>query len=237
VHDLVHNAESPLTSGGASLYPVYSADGTHIFFEGDRDGDYKVYRKAANGTGPEELASATHMRPMDASRDYLFTTSSEEKTRGQILVLPLSGDRKPFPYIATADFTETLPRISPGDGRWLAYQSNESNGAGVYVVSFPKPGEKWRISNGTSPAWSRDGRELYYYSPSDNRVMAVEIRPGKQFQFGLPKPLFAVHLSTNTPRIEVSQDGRFLLPALVEQQDTSMLMRVVLNWPEMLKKK
>jgi serine/threonine protein kinase len=236
VHDLVHNLESPLTSGGGSQYPVYSADGTHIFFEGNRDGDYKVYRKASNGTGPEELVSATHIWPMDASRDYLFTTSQDGKTRGHILVLPVSGDRKPFPYIAT-DFTETSPRISPGDGRWLAYQSNEPNGAGVYVVSFPKPGEKWRISNGTSPAWSRDGRELYYYSPSDNNVMAVEIRPGKEFRFGVPKALFPVHLSTDAPRIEVSRDGRFLLPALVEPQDTSMLLRVVLNWPEMLKKK
>jgi serine/threonine protein kinase len=240
VHDLVHDSESPLTSAGASQYPVYSADGTHIFFEGKRDGDYKVYRKASNGTGSEELVSAKHMWPMDASRDYLFTTPPPEgKTRGDIWVLPFSGDRKPFAFITAPDFTETRPRISPGDGRWLAYQSNESNGPRVYVVSFPKPGGKWPISTagGTSPAWSRDGRELYYYSPKDNNIMAVEISPGKQFQFGVPKPLFAVHLATDTPRIEVSRDGRFLLPALVEQQDAAMLMTVVLNWPEMLKKK
>jgi hypothetical protein len=57
------------------------------------------------------------------------------------------------------------------------------------------------------------------------------------FQFGVPKPLFEVRIAANSyPDFAVSQDGRFLLPALVEQEAPTP-MTVVLNWPELLKKK
>ena len=124
--------------------------------------------------------------------------------------------------------------MSP-DGRWLAYQSNESNRDEVYVVSFPDKGGKWLISTGggTKPVWSRDGRELYYYS-ADGKIMAVPITPGAQFRFGVPRPLFDVRLATATVSFDVSTDGRFLLPVLVSQPG-SALMNVVLNWPRTLK--
>jgi serine/threonine protein kinase len=236
LNDLVHNSETRLTSSGNNNWPVFSADGTQVFFESNRDGDYKIYRKAANGTGTDEVIDATHKWPTDASPQYLFTNSSpDEKSGGHMWVRPLSGDRKPIPYAPT-EFNETLPRISP-DGSWLAYQSDISKRPEVYVLSFPQLGGKWTVSTsgGRAPVWSRDGRELYYYS-RDNKIMAVEVTPGKQFQFGIPKALFPVRFSVGSARFEVSRDGRFLVPAAVEQ-DASAPMTVVLNWPEMLKKK
>src|SRR5262249_47483407 len=126
-------------------------------------------------------------------------------------------------------------KLSP-DGHWLAYRSNESKRSEIYVVSFPQPGEKWQISSngGQSPVWSRDGRELYYYS-QDNKIMAVDIQAGKQFQYGVPKPLFEARITADIgeTRFEVSKDGKFLLPALVEQE-VSTPMTVVLNWPEIV---
>ena len=84
--------------------------------------------------------------------------------------------------------------------------------------------------------WSRDGRELYYYS-LDSKIMAVDIKAEKQFQSGVPKPLFEARISVETDvSFDVSKDGRFLLPMLVEQV-ASTPMTVVLNWPELLKKK
>jgi hypothetical protein len=151
----------------------------------------------------------------------------------------LSGDRKPFPYVQT-EFQENQPRLSP-DGRWLAYKSTESRRSEIYAVSFPQPGEKWQISTngGQDPVWGRDGRELYYYS-ADNKIMAVEIKPSfpgrQQSPFGVPKALFEIRKAANDNGFEVSKDGRFLLPTLVEQQ-TSTPMTVVLNWPELLKRK
>jgi serine/threonine protein kinase/Tol biopolymer transport system component len=237
--DLAHGAESRLTSTGNNRYPVWSSDGTQIYFMSDREGDYKVYRKAANGTGPEEVVEAAFKAPLDASRDGLYlieeTSGANPKTGNDIWVFPLFGDRKPIPYVQT-EFHELRPRLSP-DGQWLAYQSNESRPYEVYVESFPQKGGRWQVSNngGMFPVWSRNGRELYYYS-LDKQIMAVQITPGTQFRFGLPKPLFEVRISTYNTSFEVSKDGRFLLPALVEQQGSTP-MRVVLNWPEMLKRR
>src|SRR5262249_15972041 len=119
---------------------------------------------------------------------------------------------------------------------WLAYTSNESKRNEIYVVSFPQPGRKWLISTdeGQNPVWSHDGSELYYCSLA-GEIMAVEMKPGPQFRFGVPKELFEARIS-NTKCLDVSRDGRFLLPALVEQE-TSKPMTVVLSWPEMLRKK
>jgi eukaryotic-like serine/threonine-protein kinase len=169
----------------------------------------------------------------------MTTSGNTPKTGLDIWVLPLFGDRKAFPYVQT-EFQENHPRLSP-DRRWLAYKSNESKRSEIYVVSFPQPGEKWQISTdgGQAPVWSPDGRELYYNS-LDNKIMAVEIKPfppgNRQSQFGVPRALFEVRMLTNDSGFDVSKDGRFLLPALVEQS-VSPPMTVVLNWPEMLKKR
>ena len=153
-------------------------------------------------------------------------------------MLPLFGDRKPFPYVHT-EFQESQPSFSP-DGRWLAYRSNESKRNEVYVVSFPQPGGKWQISTegGQLPVWSKDGREL---CSLDNKIMALDIRPSvpgsEQFQYGVPKVLFEVRIASNlASSFEVSKDGRFPLAALVDQQ-ASTPMTVVLNRPQMLKAK
>jgi hypothetical protein len=169
----------------------------------------------------------------------MTTTGYTRKTAPDIWVLPLFGDRKPYAYVQT-EFQENQPRLSP-DGRWLAYRSNESKRGEIYVVSFPHPGGKWQISTtgGQEPVWSGDGKELYYYS-LDNKVMSVDIKPSlpesAQLQWGVPRALFDVRIFTNdTPSFDVSKDGRFLLPLLVEQQ-VSTPMTVVLNWPQLLKK-
>jgi len=230
VRDLVRGPESRLSSGMMSGNPVWSADGAHVFYS-SRAGD-KVYKKAADNTGAEEVVEGAVNPPIDASRDgrYLFTVTL---TKSRIWVLPLFGERQPFPYPHT-ESQESQPRLSP-DGRWLAYRSDESKRNEIHVVSFPQPGGKWQISTdgGRSPVWSRDGRELYYYSPED-KIMAVEITPGARFQFGPAKALFGVRVGRLGTGFDVSKDGRFLLPVVVEQQATTPMM-VVLNWPRMLK--
>jgi serine/threonine protein kinase len=237
IHNLLRHTESRLTSTGTNVYPVFSADGTHVFFESNRDGDYKVYRTAVHETSSAEVIDATPKFPADASPDYLFTNSSRGENNGDIWIQPLSGG-KPSPYIKTA-FNDANPRISP-DGRWLAYQSNESTRYEVYVVGFPRQGEKWTVSTngGSAPVWSRKGDELYYYEDIDNKIVAVEIKPpkGNQFQFGTPKALFTARVGGPNSRFEVSTDGRFLVRALVDNE-ASPPITVVLNWPEMLKKK
>jgi Tol biopolymer transport system component len=231
--DLVRGAESRLTTsrlppnGGG---PIWSADGTHIFYGGAGG---KIVQKAANNTGVEEVLEVATKQPMDASRDgrFLFTVSPRSN---DIWLLPLFGDRQPFRYVQT-EFQETQPRLSP-DGRWLAYQSNESKRNEIYVVSFPQPIEKWQISTdgGQAPVWSRDGHALYYHG-GDAKIMVVDIKPGTRFEFGVPKALFEARIQSNNVSMDVSREGRFLLPALVEPE-SSTPMTVVVNWPALLTK-
>ncbi len=83
--------------------------------------------------------------------------------------------------------------------------------------------------------WSRDGRELYFVTATTGKLMAVEIKPGAQFQAGVPKPLFDVRLGSSNPSYDVSADGRFLFATPTESSAT-VPMTVVLNWPSMLKR-
>jgi Tol biopolymer transport system component len=237
--DLVHGgAESRLTFAGSTRGAVWSADGKHVFFLSDRDGVNKVYQKAANNSAPEEAVEGGNSLPTDASRDgrYLFTTTpgNTSNTGFDIWVVPLLGDRKARPYIQT-QFAESNARLSP-DGRWLAYQTNQSKRSEIWVVSFPNQGGQWQVSTdgGRDPVWSRDGGELYYYS-ADNKIMAAAVKPGAGFRFDTPKPLFAVRLVVANVSFDVTKDGRFLVPAQAEQ--SAEPMTVVLNWPEILKKK
>ena len=95
------------------------------------------------------------------------------------MILPVSGDEasgwkpgKPTVFLSTPA-AEIEPMFSP-DGRWLAYQSNETGRFEVFVRPFPGPGGKWQIStaDGSTPTWSRGRRELFYRG-LDNRIMVT----------------------------------------------------------------
>ena len=105
-------------------------------------------------------------------------------------MLPLDGDRKAFPLL-TSTALKGGPRLSP-DGRWLAYQTDESGTRQIVVQPFPAVNEgKWQVSTngGIEARWRRDGRELFYLG-LDGAIMAVEVTPGPTFDAGPPKALF-----------------------------------------------
>jgi len=146
-------------------------------------------------------------------------------------VLPLEGDEEPYPFLMTP-FAEVRSRFSP-DGRWVAYQSNESGRSEIYVQEFPGPGGKWQISTagGTEPQWSPDGQELYYVSP-EMSMMRVSVEADESFDAGIPETLFPVRLRqiVNNNRYLVAPDGeRFLLLSSL-QEDSTPPTTVVLNW-------
>ena len=237
IHDLAFGTEQRLTFTGTNVYPVWSPDSLRIAYAIPEKGQVVV--KAADGTGQEELLETSRRFPMDWTRDggFLLTASPSYTTSNDIWSLPLSPaarDRKPVPLLNT-EFSEWYPRVSP-DGRYLAYQSNQSSRLEVYVVGFPSLEGRWQISpnGGRAPVWSRDGRELYFVS-GEGKLMAVPVNAGAQFQRGVPKPLFDVRLANPTSSYDVSADGRFLIATPVEQSVT-VPMTVVLNWQAALKK-
>jgi hypothetical protein len=158
-------------------------------------------------------------------------------------VLPLEGDRKPFPFLQT-QFNETYARFSP-DGRWLAYQSDESGKCEVYVRTFNRglaDSGKWQISThgGIHPIWRCDGKELFYIA-ADRKLMAVEVKAEDRmdhsvFEPGVPKTLFdtGTKFSTVLP-YTVSGDGQRFLVITKAAEDKPQTITVVINWAAGLK--
>ena len=107
---------------------------------------------------------------------YLIYQERNTKTQFDIWVLPLYGDRKPAPLLATP-FSETQAQLSP-DGRWLAYASDESGTSEVYVQPFPSSGGKWQISSGggRQPRWRHDGKELFFLTAGGGELMGTDIQ-------------------------------------------------------------
>jgi hypothetical protein len=240
VHDVSRNTDSRLTSGPASsIDPIWSPDGSRIAFSNNRTGSLNLYEKNASGVGQEEVLDKDQRAraPRDWSHDgrYLIEeVGRSAKTGLAVWVLPLFGDRKPFAYLES-EFDQDHPRVSP-NGQWLAYHSNETKRNEIYVQSFPKPGGKWQVSTdgGANPVWSRDGKELFFLSPN-GKMMAVDVKSGagSKFDNGLAKALF--DLPNSASSFDVSKDGRFLIPAPVEQTAAAPIT-VVVNWAAGLKR-
>jgi serine/threonine protein kinase len=217
-------------------YPIWSPDGERVVFTSTRNGTWDLYRKQANGSGDEEvlLRSAEAKRPNSWSPDgrfILYTRNTRD-----MMVLPMtdsqkSGDRKPFPFLATP-FNEQQGAFSP-DGKWVAYQSNESGRNEVYVRPFPGPGGQWHVSTGggTSPRWRADGKELYYLAP-DNKLIAVSVMVlGAAFTPGTPETLFQTRIASavQRPQYDVARDGRFLINTELNDASAEPI-HLLLNW-------
>src|SRR5207244_10575933 len=109
----------------------------------------------------------------------------------------VSGDKKPFPFVKTP-FDERDGQFSH-DGRWIAYQSNESGRPEVYVQRFPGPGGKFQISSngGAQPRWNKNGKEIFYVSLDSKMMVApVKLSPdGQSLETGTPAALFPVRFA------------------------------------------
>ena len=196
--DLVRGTNSRLTIDPASdRYPIWSPDGSHIAWTSSREEGQRIYQKLASGVGPEEFLyqgnAGIATGSWSADGRFILYTLGESGSNPDVWVLPLEGDRKPFPFLQTP-FKETQARFSP-NGRWVAYVSNESGRNEVYVQTFPASGGKWPVSTkgGTSPLWRGDGKELFYDS-GDGKLMAVEVKTGGTFE-----PAFRGHYSISWP--------------------------------------
>jgi eukaryotic-like serine/threonine-protein kinase len=135
--------------GRDDLSAIWSPQGTEIAFSSRRSGNFDLFRKAVSGADREEvlLDDAMDKTATSWSTDakFLLYSIEDPRTGPDVWVLPLTGDRKPFAFLATAA-DERFARFSP-DGHWVAYSSSESGRTEVYVTPFPGPGGKQVISS------------------------------------------------------------------------------------------
>ena len=162
--------------------PVWTPDGQRLIFTSERGGPANLYWQAADGTGAAErlVEDQNPLAPYAVSPDGTRLVLGVGRTAvglTDVGMLSLEGDRRVEPLLQST-FDEGNADISP-DGRWIAYDSDETGREEVYVRPFPDvEGGRWQVSTagGREPIWARSGRELFYYTPprrGDERSGAV----------------------------------------------------------------
>jgi Tol biopolymer transport system component len=210
-------------------FPVWSPDGSRIVFDSNRKGSRNLYVKPSGGAGDETLLveSAQDKIANDWSRDgrFILFHSIDPQSNRDLWVVPLERDRKPWVFLKT-NFDERNAQFSP-DGRWVAYQSNESGRNEIDIRPFAPPGDstagnsggQWQVSTagGIFPVWRPDGKELYYLAP-DGKLMAAPVAVnGATFEPGAPVALFQTRIygggvdNAQGRQYDVAREGRILI--------------------------
>ena len=242
------SGESPprrLTFGGNNRFPVWSADGRRVTFQSSREGDPAVFWQSADGGTAERLTTAapgTSHAPESWSPDGQVLLFSEMKDVTWSLWTFSMQDRKVAPFSdVKGSSVPTNATFSP-DGRWVAYQFGE-RGLGeavLFVQPFPPTGARYQITRGGRPAWSRDGKALFFVpAPAQFTVVGVKTEP----TFSVTNPValprrFGIADPTNPRPYDTLPDGRLLgvaVPGLHQTGLGTAQIHVILNWFEELK--
>jgi eukaryotic-like serine/threonine-protein kinase len=250
-HDLSRGVTTRLTFEGRNARAIWTPDGARITYASAIAGAENLFWRRSDGSGTADrlASSALQQAPAVWTPDgkTLLFIENDPATGYDLWTLSLDGDRRPHPFLQTP-FNEQYPDISP-DGRWLAYVSNQSGPAEVYVQPYPGPGARQQVSvdGGTAPAWSRDGRELFYITAQSvggqaalTKMMVVPVQSKPALTAGTPRMLFEGRYgaTANIRGYDVAPDGRFLM---VQQKDRPAMrvseMNVVQNWVEELKQR
>ncbi|MEO7137032.1 MAG: protein kinase [Gemmatimonadales bacterium] len=229
----------------SSVRPSWSADGREVLYVSDRSGAGvgTAYAHRADGTGVARLikaSSKTDFGQIVASRDgrwILLRTAPVGA--GSTDIVGLEGGDTTLVPLVISPAAENFPALSP-DGRWLAYASNESGAAEVYVRPFPQTATaKWQVSTagGREPAWASSGRELLYLNGKGEMVSA-EIQSGATFSVGKQRILFPASefaRSGPVPSFSLSPDDKRFL--MVREGEATQQSELVLaeNWLQELK--
>jgi Tol biopolymer transport system component len=242
IWDLARESLDRLTTDPATdAYSVWTPDSLEVMFVSLRGGTQSIYQKAADGTGVAKLLlESPELYPSSFSPDGNALVYRVGLASGTDLgVLSLDGEGGTEPLLDT-EFNELNGEISP-NGRWLAYQSNESGEDRIYVRPFPDVARR-RIpispGVGTEALWSPDGSELFYRS--GDSLMAVPVVTEPAFEAGSPEVLFTGIYAAQIARMyDIATDGqKFLMIKPVETTEAGERNDVVLvqNWFEELKR-
>jgi serine/threonine protein kinase/WD40 repeat protein len=230
---------------GTVTSPVWQPDGQSIFYGKASSGEGHIYRMKPTGGAEETVLSTAGFWEFPATicrdgKTLLYGRySATDQVPTSLWVLPLQGDRKPFPLLQ-GDVHPVRAAFSP-DCNWVAYEDRTPEGREVSIVHFPDGGRKYQVTSagGLNPKWRGDGKELYYYSPSDSNLTAVPItESGQGLTLGKPVALFRIH--PYVPRIgvfDVTADGQRFLVFGDTLVPNHVSLTVVINWDANLSKK
>jgi len=225
-------------------------DGDLYWIRADGSGEAeRLTRSDASAQSSQRLQFPSSWSPDGRTLVFLERLGSTASVNRDIWTFTL-GDAVPAarPFLITAS-DEPSAELSP-DGRYLAYESNQSGRSEVYVQPFPGSGPRELVSTdgGGQPVWARNGRELFYRAPGPGptmRMMVVDVRLGDVFTAGRPRVLWEKMGArypggTGGRTYDVAPDGRRFL--MIQQRDPlpqPPITHVVLvqNWLDELKRR
>jgi serine/threonine-protein kinase len=247
--DLSRPTLTRLTSGaGADFSPVWTLDSRALIFSSQRSSAGNIFRQPANGSGVVERLSESPLLQTPTAitpdgRSLIFTETAE-KTREDVMQMTLDGPRAVTPVVRTS-FAERNGIVSP-DGRWLAYEANDSGPFEIFVRPYPDVNSglaKVSVAGGVRPLWAPSGRELFFVSPS-GAIMGVRVLPGPAWTATAPTLLVkdGYRTSPGNPgrTYDISPDGqRFLMIKTSAAGGTAAAasLVVVQHWFEELKQR
>ena len=235
--DIARYRMTRMTSLGGTNGPEWTPDGEGIFF---RSGG-RLFHVSMTGGEPVQIPG-TSRTIASVSSDGELILSSHWSAEGGFDVRARKLDALDDVSVLTSRFNEGFATLSPDD-RFIAYASDETGRDEIYVRSFPDPGQKLKLSldGGTAPAWSGDGREIFYRDGS--KLMSVSFLGGRggEPEVGNPTMLFdralsGRRLSRRTRNYDVSPDGQSFVMIETEKSGNRKEIHVVLNWFEELRR-
>jgi len=218
----------------------WSPDSSRILFASDRLGPRDLYLKPANGATPEQLFYGSKTLFKDP-RSWVSDGSAavvEElspQTNRDLWILPMTGTPTPKPYLQT-QFNESNGTVSP-NGKWIAYISDESGRAEVYVDSFPTPRNKYRVTDqGAFFAWWRkDGKELAVLSANSRELFLSDVRTEGEFQSAPLRPWMS--LPRDVPFVQPAADFQRVLVSVPVRENATSTLTLIFDWVGALGKK
>ena len=240
--DLARGIGSRLTfDARLDLSPAWTPDNRRVIYGSDREGGRNIFWKNADGSGGEMLlADVPNLfnDPQAVTPDgrTLIYRSLSGETGEDLWTLSLVGDPKPIPLLQTR-FNEMYGTLSP-DGRWLAYQCDESGRFEIYIQPFPSLDGRVRVSvdgalnsmNSRIPVvqWRRDGREILFVGRDGQTLMSATVSSLTPLDVATPKPL--LRLPHGFLDLTISPDGERLYVTMPNGTPGRSVMNLVMNW-------
>jgi len=249
VFELVRGSKLRFTDDrGDTYWAIWSPDGKQIVFNSSLGGaTMDLYSKPADGSAQEkrltEHTNQLNLLPKswaDDGKTLIIIQAVDPNTGADIAMLPYDAGGTPQPLINTR-FNEFHPMISPS-GRWLAYSSDESGRAEIYIKAYPGPGGAIPVTTdgGMEPVWDPSEKELYYRDDTGDKLFKVSILTEPTVQIGSPELLFEGRFLWSSSfwgrNYDISPKGDFFILIEEGEMQPAAQINVVLNWFEELKR-